>query len=1710
MQNNDIATAISTRTTRSNSLVVPVNVPLSPFRPSRSADDVHDLYLDLAACLNVEPLELPESAYNAIEFVIDGYDETSVYDSESDVPDYGFFDTPYLCPDFFEVDYHEFCVPMISNYLRTKRMVVDYPEPHMMVKSLMESVRTFAGNGDRHFNFKFFVENFLAIDDISKSYVAASRHNVHFLREFLPCLYPHLIFAGYSDRLLFIRFYEGLYKSLQILPEQIPFILVGIELNPGPDNFLEFLRENDRVIMQHSGVYLAFYQKCSNPEQVARLIMKLPEFRSLVSNQLKIPKKDLMLLAYIYTAPDNDCTHFIRSDDGYLVGIETNPGPSVLSTPSTLKRSAEPQMRFPFTFGFDQDTNNLLSDLVETIDEAGRRGFDVNHRLSSDSLKDAIDPYLKMFADLTTKSKMLQTSVTIGLCMVAAYATFKLGKVMSNFVISLITPSLNENEARVVSEFAEMSPQMGSSEAVTALMGYMYYQAIGDTMPTGDLQGFLSRSDKIFRQKEGIVGFIDYVLSLLQNFADYLATNYNVPVMKFRTSGHVVVDELSEELLSLLSTLRSTGLYNAENGKIAYDIEARLRKVKADIPRTRDFVSQQKAVYDLEMSLRPIVQRFERNNIVGNGPRKEPLGIMLGGPSGVGKSTATVPILLAVMSRVLPEDKLKSFVDNHNDFIWNFVPENHFHDAFHGQFCTIIDEAGSTRDVAGTADAGAMGAIRFINTACYPLTMAHLEDKGNTNFNSELVFATTNRNFFKWNSMYSSEAYVRRFKIAMLAVPKAKYCIDTDEHADPWSRRLDLSKIPANSGPFCEDIPEYIPWDFLNGARATGEVLDFNALVEKIVADFESTRDKGDKMLQAHVELKAKYISERIKPQMDFGEIFDKFSLKVPKVTSGAIGMIAMAVAAAGLMWYVCRDKIVDQSGNVKSKKTNAAKPKKVFRSRVVKAKALKPQFGANANVVFSAKKIYKRNMYKVFPKDSPNASVFCTFIKGRLAIIPAHFAHGVQTMIDAGSLQSNPDIVFTKCGAPSVGFDISFDDLEFTYISEDDSDEEKRDIYFLKVPKVVPSHADISACFPDWFKFSNKMDVCLMKKHGDDVMFMCAQSHSNGAVNYGAFTEVKSFKYDLPTQVGDCGSLVFYSGPDASRAVIIGMHIAGNGATFGVSTQLNHELITCGLNLESDPCPTFDPDTPDAEVQMGDRFIVGQAVQAPSMPSSNMVIPSKLYGTFNDPTCAPSMLRPLDLGEGLKDPWESARSKYSRHQSKVNLDLLAVVAADVSQTILYAGSENYWDPKVYDIQMAIRGTPGVPFCDAIPRNTSPGYPFNLDNKLGGKKQWFGTGQDYDFSSPEYQELEKSIKSSIVALSHGKRMNVVYADYLKDERRKKEKVVQGKTRLISASPLDYLVICRMYFGDFVRSVMSGRINNEIAVGVNPFSHEWTWLANHMKSVGNNCIFGDYSSYDGSLPISFMYKVLEIIEDFYAAGSGTYEDSVIRASLFEDVVNSRHLSVKEGKGVIYEWFGSNPSGNFLTTTLNSVVNLLLIRYAIADTLVSQGVYSSYIFAIAEYKNNVRAIVFGDDNGMCLSDHWAKYINQATFTESMKKVGMVYTDETKSSENTLVHRPLEECTFLKRGFKYDSAAKRWDAPLERETIEEMCNWTKKNCNDQDLINTIETAVKESAFHGKPYYTDFTSRISSASLKALKYKPTCVYNESLKVVRSTDQYY
>jgi hypothetical protein len=167
-------------------------------------------------------------------------------------------------------------------------------------------------------------------------------------------------------------------------------------------------------------------------------------------------------------------------------------------------------------------------------------------------------------------------------------------------------------------------------------------------------------------------------------------------------------------------------------------------------------------------------------------------------------------------------------------------------------------------------------------------------------------------------------------------------------------------------------------------------------------------------------------------------------------------------------------------------------------------------------------------------------------------------------------------------------------------------------------------------------------------------------------------------------------------------------------------------------------------------------------------MPSKTKIVPSKAYEAWGPAKSAPALLRCKD---GL-DPWEKARSKYSKPTPYMDADILKECSVQFALELKYVSlAPAPWEPKVFNIQDAVSGVEDVDFWNGIPRNTSSGYPYCTQKGVKGKTQWFGSIDEYEFDSVDYKELENKIYSDIESMSNKRRQTYYYVDYLKDERR---------------------------------------------------------------------------------------------------------------------------------------------------------------------------------------------------------------------------------------------------------------------------------------------------------------------------------------------------
>jgi len=419
----------------------------------------------------------------------------------------------------------------------------------------------------------------------------------------------------------------------------------------------------------------------------------------------------------------------------------------------------------------------------------------------------------------------------------------------------------------------------------------------------------------------------------------------------------------------------------------------------------------------------------------------------------------------------------------------------------------------------------------------------------------------------------------------------------------------------------------------------------------------------------------------------------------------------------------------------------------------------------------------------------------------------------------------------------------------------------------------------------------------------------------------------------------------------------------------------------------------------------------------------------------------------------------------------------------------------------------AIQGIPGEEYLPSMNRQTSPGYPYVLKRKGKGKTQWLGKEGELEVDN---EELKTDVETLLDHASQGIRDPVVFTALFKDERRPIKKVDAGKTRIFAGGPMHFTIAIRMFFLGFCAAFMKQRIRNGSLVGSDVHSYDWTRFVKYMNEVSDvnepNFLAGDHSNFDGSLNLQMLWVVYRIIERLYKR-----KDNLTTYVLWSSICNCILLF----KTLLFMLLHSQPSGNPLTTIINTMYGRLLFFYTLLLLLrdiIEKGDDDDVAKAMIIIKNidkYFRAGIYGDDIGAVLSHDLRGLVTPDDVTRKMATLGHIFTDELKSSGKQ-EYRTLHEISILKRKFVFEPTLNRWFAPLELSVILEMLNWDK--CNNkfekyEQLTQNIQTACVEFVYHGEEVFNFWTKKIRQAlreaDLEGKVNMPMLTYNDFLTLV-------
>ncbi|APG76685.1 hypothetical protein [Beihai picorna-like virus 60] len=340
----------------------------------------------------------------------------------------------------------------------------------------------------------------------------------------------------------------------------------------------------------------------------------------------------------------------------------------------------------------------------------------------------------------------------------------------------------------------------------------------------------------------------------------------------------------------------------------------------------------------------------------------------------------------------------------------------------------------------------------------------------------------------------------------------------------------------------------------------------------------------------------------------------------------------------------------------------------------------------------------------------------------------------------------------------------------------------------------------------------------------------------------------------------------------------------------------------------------------------------------------------------------------------------------------------------------------------------AINGVRDDPFISRINASTSGGYGY-------GKKEPHIPLSINDMDRFMTDSLADTIVDFIETYMRGDSCGPLFHSHLKDEPREKAKCVAGKTRLFYMTPLDFLILCRMFLSPVYSLTVE---HNDVfcnRIGTNPYQDGNT-LHDIMTSPitdedekDDEIMEGDFGGFDVSMPYQIGAAANQIV--YNLCEHYGYNDAALRVvkgiqsdMLFPVVVMLQDAFIKPGL---------QPSGKYATAEDNSLRNMVMsVYYYIATT------------GEEDYFENVRAFTYGDDFGAKVSIKRKDEINNITYQAFVREVyGMEYTTADKKQEMEKFVK-VKDSVFLKRHLVWSKVAERYVARIDPNTLFKMVRW------------------------------------------------------------------
>nr|AVM87409.1 polyprotein [Wenling lepidotrigla picornavirus] len=1051
--------------------------------------------------------------------------------------------------------------------------------------------------------------------------------------------------------------------------------------------------------------------------------------------------------------------------------------------------------------------------------------------------------------------------------------------------------------------------------------------------------------------------------------------------------------------------------------------------------------------------------------------RMEPIGIWVSGGAGCGKSAFTYELLLQ-----LKEWMVKRKLEIKDNGVYTTPSGSDHMDGYEGQWLHVIDDMAQNRD---EKDVGFI--CQMISTVPWMPPQAALEDKG-VKYSSQVVIATTNRSGFETSVLWDSGAFSRRFPFkfllrANLAAQNSDGRLDLESATKnglvssgaAWElsrdltnksfkkcsmdalvneigleleRKINMHAILAKKYEPLKGTsstrPQQIDWDSIINtlkvcnnkcAQPDGESDEEDAFLpnttKKIDDHFKTEKQEEIKLKEAFAELEANGEETPFESLKSNRTAQQKIRAVPSTITKWFEEKLAKTKAwwEKNKWWFISFgivgtvvSTIATVYGLYRSTRTWAMEDvvKEAMIRRTVDTVQLDipdPQRPYNPLAGPGARTKESRRVNLKLVPDGPNPSEYSHMFKC-----------GVNLAVQGKNVYAmaiGPHRVLTykhylkRCGGvidqltwsgleykPQVeDYDVTEVDIEDEHGVVIESDYVYLD--FHKLPFQMKSALKYLA-EPDWGR--------------DGVAIMCHKSGNYGqacvdiqkaqeyCVGFAEGVRVQSdgVSYRTVSFAGMCGAMIIQKIEGAWK--IVAMHHAGNRETHGFGFRIRTLPEPQGIVIKKEPAPSTH-----------------------YTPTKTKIRKSPLYGiveTHMQP--APLSARDGRLEVETENLVKMAAEKYRVNIYEVDEKVMDEVSLEVTRNLFAAtGRCSNWT-----IEQALSGDGMNP----IDMQTSPGKKY-VDRGLKKKDLfWKDAAGNWEVHPMFRDDVNKMLDD----IDRGK-AHTVFAATLKDELRPNEKVAQGKTRCIEACPVDFTVAFRMIFGRLYNQIYkSDAMQTGLAVGADPHLDFHGIITNMLPTW----FAVDFSRFDGSLSEQLMRVAGEVM-------CAPLDDPELGMKALMPVLTSTHWVHDE----LWTVHGGMPSGSPCTTVLNSLCNLLVIKYS----LLKSGITDL---------SEARVVTYGDD----VLGSFTGEFDSAQFVQVIKdSFGMDATSANKATTEVLIDP--KEATFLKRYFRFFPDTKFYTGVLDLESMLQKIQY----CHGiAQFKQQFESFLIELVLHGPDTYT------------------------------------